>query len=203
MKTTRQTILDYLERNQICSTQEISLALSMTPANARHHLSTLLRQGVVKLAGRQPTTQRGRPTMLYTLAAKANQHNLDQLASALLNELLEGLPPEQKLTVFRHIARRISDASAADTTPMTQRLYSAINRLNQMHYQSRWEARAGGPRLILGHCPYAAVLQDHPELCQMDAYLIESLSGKPVIQIEKLAQDSRGTRFCIFAFPKP
>jgi predicted ArsR family transcriptional regulator len=175
----------------------------MTPANARHHLSTLLRQGVVILAGRQPTTQRGRPTLLYTLAARANQHNLDQLSRALLDVLLDGLPPEQKLTVFRQIARRISEASADDTTPITQRLYSAINRLNQMHYQSRWEARAGGPLLILGHCPYAALLQDHPELCLMDAYLIESLSGKSVKQIEKLAQDSRGSRFCIFAFLKP
>jgi predicted ArsR family transcriptional regulator len=87
---------------------------------------------------------------------------------------------------------------ASQPASLTHRLYQAIQRLNQMGYQARWEAHSEAPRLLLGHCPYAAILSKHPELCQMDAYLLEELMGVPADQIKKLAQDSRGARYCLF-----
>ena len=203
MKTTRQLILDYLERNQITSAVEISHALDMTPANARHHLSTLLDQGVVQVVGQQPKRRRGRPTLLYALTAQASQHNLDQLSHALLAEILSHLPPEQRQVSLKQIAIRLQGEDSTKPASLTQRLYRAVNRLNQMRYQSRWEARAEAPRLILGHCPYALILPAHPELCLMDAYIIESLLGTPVVQVEKLAKDQRGALFCMFNIQKP
>ena len=202
MKTTRQLILDYLERNHITSAAEISHTLDMTPANARHHLSTLLDQGVVQVVGQQPMRRRGRPTLLYALTAQASQHNLDQLSSALLAEILSYVPPEIRQDALKQIAVRLQGEEPSKTASLTQRLYQAVNRLNQMRYQSRWEARAEAPRLILGHCPYAMILPDNPELCLMDAYIIESLLGTSVLQVEKLAKDQRGALFCMFTVQK-
>jgi predicted ArsR family transcriptional regulator len=70
--------------------------------------------------------------------------------------------------------------------------------LNELQYQARWEASAWGPRLILGHCPYAAIVSDHPELCRMDAFLLETKIGKPVEQTGKLQINDTGLPFCTF-----
>jgi len=51
----------------------------------------------------------------------------------------------------------------------SMRMTALIARLNTLHYDAHWEAGASGPRVILGRCPYASVIQKHPELCQMDA----------------------------------
>jgi predicted ArsR family transcriptional regulator len=67
-----------------------------------------------------------------------------------------------------------------------------------MRYQARWEAHADAPRLTLGHCPYAAILPEHPELCALDAALLETLLGAPATQVAKLARDGRGGMYCLF-----
>jgi predicted ArsR family transcriptional regulator len=96
-------------------------------------------------------------------------------------------------------------AAGLDSSPanLTQRLGLAVQRLNEMGYQARWEAHRDAPRLFLGHCPYLAILPEHPELCQMDAHLLENLLGVPASQVKKRAQDSRGARYCLFVAGKP
>ena len=79
-----------------------------------------------------------------------------------------------------------------------RRLASTIERLNSMHYQARWEAGAEGPRIILGHCPYRAIIADHPELCQMDAALLTELLQDEVMQTAKLEPGAGGLPFCGF-----
>jgi len=74
-----------------------------------------------------------------------------------------------------------------------------IQNLNEMNYQSRWEASPDGPRVILSHCPYASVLAENPELCQMDAVFLSSQLGHSVEQIAKLERGPQGIPNCIFA----
>jgi predicted ArsR family transcriptional regulator len=82
--------------------------------------------------------------------------------------------------------------------PITRRLAATVDRLNELHYQARWEAGAAGPRLTLGYCPYAAVIKAHPELCQMDAFLLEERLGLSVKQTAKLQPSAKGLPFCEF-----
>ena len=85
---------------------------------------------------------------------------------------------------------------------LTRRLFRTTEILNQHHYQARWEARPEAPRLVLGHCPFSAILKEHPELCKLDAYLIEHFTGTSVEQTAKLAKDPSGLRFCMFRIGK-
>jgi len=62
----------------------------------------------------------------------------------------------------------------------------SVEKLNQMNYHARWEAGAGGPRILFGHCPYAAIITRHPELCAMDAALLKELFGDELEQIAKI-----------------
>jgi len=129
-------------------------------------------------------------------------HSLDQLASALLDLLQSRAGPGDLDDFLRSLAGRIAQPGApaqpARVENLTQRLYQTVRRLNELHYQARWEAWRGAPRLILGHCPYAAIIDQHPELCRLDAYLLEGLAGAQVEQTSKLAPDIQGALHCIF-----
>ena len=64
------------------------------------------------------------------------------------------------------LAKRLAGDSGFSSQPIARRLNSSVEKLNQMNYHARWEAGPQGPRLIFGHCPYAALIGKHPELCQ-------------------------------------
>jgi predicted ArsR family transcriptional regulator len=66
-----------------------------------------------------------------------------------------------------------------------------------MNYHPRWEAGPQGPRLIFAHCPYAAIIQKHPELCRMDQHLLEKLMGDSAGQLFKIGKDA--SSICVFA----
>ncbi len=201
MANTRQLIMEFLESKQIGTAPEIARAMNMTPANARHHISILVDEGAIVEIGTRRTKGRGRPSLLYAASSHARQHNLDQLSSALLDELLLGKTPDEAAQVLMRLAERLNDGSPY-TSSLTQQLYKAILRLNEMHYDARWEAHADAPYLIFGFCPYANILPEHPELCVLDTHLIETLLARPTRQIDKLAKDERGAVYCRFLIGK-
>lgn len=218
MKTSRQRILDYIRRQRYITAGEISRALRMTPANARHHLAVLADQGVVEVVSTRLTGGKGRPSQVFTLTDQALGGGLEQLAHAMLDILENSLSAEDDSTSsLRLLALRLAQGVAEreangdaqeglDSEPgqytagshMTQRLYAAVSRLNDLGYAARWEARSDAPRVILGHCPYARILDDHPQLCLMDKYVLEVLLQAPVEQVVKLARDVRGAPYCMF-----
>ncbi len=172
---------------------------------------------------------RGRPQLLYGLAETAQAHNLDTLVGVLLDLLAVDEPAEHRLQRYRTIAAGLKSAGLKSaglksagcgvdrpaaapgrarpglkavqprSASLTQRLAATVQDLNHLNYQARWEAHAQGPRLILEHCPYAAILKNHPEICQIDRFLLQELTGVPVAQTERLALDERGAPFCRFA----
>lgn len=197
MDTTRQRILEQIRVRHSLSAAELSITLGTTPANIRHHLGVLLQEGAIEISSQRPGGGRGRPTHLYSLTQQARAHNLDKLAGALLDELLAGLQPEAQLAALQRIAIRLGRQPGGGGT-LTKRLNNCVQIANEMNYQAVWEARSSGPRLVLAHCPYAAILPQHPELCQMDAGLLASMLGVSVVQNAKLAPSRQGGKVCIF-----
>jgi DeoR family suf operon transcriptional repressor len=198
MPTSRQRILEYICTKEAATAPEISSALHMTASNARHHLSALRDEGVVIVIGQRPKEGRGRPVDLYRLAQPVARHNLDGLAHSLLNELLKDTPPNEKEAILEKIALHLAPETSPKTKNLTQRLSQAVQHINQLNYQARWEAHAQGPRLIFQHCPYAAILAQHPEVCTMDRYLLRILLGLPVQQVSKLEGTLTGIPQCVF-----
>jgi predicted ArsR family transcriptional regulator len=197
MDTTRQRILEQISNKHSLSAGELSLALGSTAANIRYHLAILLREGAIEIVDQRTGAGRGRPTRLYALTQYARAHNLEKLADALLQEMLEGLQPEERLEVLKRIASRLC-GQPANSGNLTQRLNVCVHLLNEMNYQTRWEARSSGPRLVFAHCPYAMILSRHPELCQLDASLLEEMLEASVSQVARLAPSRQGGKVCIF-----
>jgi len=198
MNKTRQDILDYLQRRHKGTVEELSQVLSMTRPNIRHHLSILTGQGLVEEAGQLSQEGRGRPTLVYMLSAGSARQGLEQLLEALLDEVNAESNEKVRQQRLVNLAARLQRDEIDQGQPVTLRLNAAVQRLNQLHYRAHWEAHAGGPQGILGQCPYAAILARHPELCQIDHHLLQAMSGRPVLQVEKAASSPDGPHTCRF-----
>ncbi len=190
----RQKILAFLKKQNIATATEIGTALRVTPANVRHHLSLLAADGLVEVVSLRGQGQRGRPQKVYRLGSAVLGDNLAPLAQALLGQI----SPEQMESTLEALGRALAGTLPERSAPLMRRLALTVERLNAMRYQARWEAHLRGPRLVLGHCPYAAIIEGHPELCRMDAVLLQTLLGVGVEQIAKLEQTEMGNIYCIF-----
>jgi predicted ArsR family transcriptional regulator len=195
MQHTRQQIIAYLQQYRIATPNDLGSSIQVTPANIRHHLKILQRSGLVEIVGQQLRHGRGRPRMLYSLTENALHNNLENLASALLQALKWNSQnnDDQLAEVASHLLGKHDPASHMHT-----RLKQAVEKLNQMQYRSRWEASPRGPRIILRNCPYAPILDEHPELCRMDSILITRMLEQPFKQIARLERQPDGVPHCIF-----
>lgn len=210
MKTVRQQILEYLEAHRVASAEEIAQTFKMSGANARYHLAVLIAEGAVEVLGMLQDGNPGRPRQRYSPTRHIHRHNLNRLADALLVEKQAEFDQEKNEDRLKRIADHIwmsgdgrgkenlPQPSASTPANLTQRLAQVVRRLNHMNYDARWEAHAQAPRMIFNHCPYAAIIAEHPELCQMDALLLQKALGLTVSQPIKLGKDANGLPYCMF-----
>jgi predicted ArsR family transcriptional regulator len=193
MMTARHKVLAYLNKAQTASAREISRALKMSAANVRHHLRVLVSDGRLEATSVRGRDGRGRPEKLYSLPQAVLGDNLPALAGALITEAGSAVK-------LGSLAKRLAGDPNNSGQPLARRLSLTIEKLNQMNYHAHWEAGSVGPRLILGHCPYAAILQKHPELCQMDSALLHEMMGESADQISRIGQD--GSSVCVFVIER-
>ena len=189
MTTARQKVLNYFSKARTASAREISRSLKLSAATVRHHLRVLVSDGRLELASVRGRDDRGRPEKVYSLPKSALGDNLGMLSDALLAEAGPSFLTE---VVAAHLAGESNFAGQ----PLAKRLTSTVEKLNQMHYHAHWEAGSEGPRFVFGHCPYAAILGKHPELCGMDHALLKNLTGQPVTQISRTGKE--GSSVCVF-----
>jgi predicted ArsR family transcriptional regulator len=195
MQLTRQQILDYLQTNRVATPVEMSRALQVTAANIRHHLRILREAGLVEVVGTRKTRGRGHPMKLYSLTERALQDNLEVLSAALLTVVLADTPDVDAAL------ERIAAAILGNCCPPESahaRLNRAVEHLNKLHYHAAWEASPDGPRVILRNCPYAPILESHPELCRLDAALLSLLLDASVMQTARLERSPDGAPHCAF-----
>jgi DeoR family transcriptional regulator, suf operon transcriptional repressor len=189
MVTARQKILAHLNKTRTASAREISRALKMSSATVRHHIRVLVSDGRLEMVSVRGREQRGRPEKIYSLPPAALGDNLSALSDALLSEAGSGVRMEV-------LAKHLAGESSFANQPLAKRLNLSVEKLNQMNYHARWEAGSEGPRIIFTHCPYAAIIEKHPELCKMDEAMIKEWLGQPAKQILKTGKE--GSSVCVF-----
>jgi predicted ArsR family transcriptional regulator len=194
MSETREKIIEILEKMKAATVDELSRKIQVTQADVRHHLTILVRLKVVEKAGVTRSESRGRPQNIYRLAVPARKDNLAGLASSLLRIVNQTGDAAVLLEVAETLASGDSKKGDRPGPPMV----AAIQRLNELEYQARWEAHASSPHIILGNCPYRPILDQHPELCTLDALLIKSLTGMEADQAAKLETSPEGALYCLF-----
>lgn len=191
MTTARQKVLGYLNKIHTASAKDISRALKMSSATVRHHLRVLTSDGRLEMSSVRLLQGKGRPEKVYSVPQAALGDNLSALSEALFVEAGSSVKAEA-------LAKRLAGESDFSNLPLAKRLNLVVEKLNQMNYHARWEAGSAGPRIIFGHCPYAVIVEKHPELCRMDLNLLVQLMARGVEQESKAETHKRG--FCPYVF---
>jgi predicted ArsR family transcriptional regulator len=191
MITARQKVLAHFKKNRSASAREIGRALNMSAPNARHHLGILVSDGRLEVTSVQQHAERGRPEKMYSLSQSAQGDNLSVLAEALLEGRVDLDAVGKSIALSQGL-------TGIANQPMPKRLSLLIEKLNEMHYQARWEAGAEGPRVIFGRCPFSKIIEAHPGLCKLDGTMLETALGRPIVSFKKPESNMRG--FCPLIF---
>jgi len=200
-KTTRQQILDLLAARDTATASDISQIIHITHANSRYHLNNLETEGLVRVIGySQPLARKGRPARQYQLTSTFNENNMDILSHLLLTKLKSLVSETEWSECMFSIAKGFSSGATSLSSPrnLGSRLNFLVRFLNEKHYHARWEARPDSPSIILEHCPYRMLVDQHPELCVMDSKLINEILYQPVELVDKLCKNQDGIEFCVF-----
>ena len=149
---------------------------------------------------------RGRPAIRYRPSDRLLGDNLAQIAESLLEAYASNTRPRPEGPPLRALVDGLLGqlGPPRDRLPVMLQLRELTDALNQIHYMARWEAGAEGPRIVFGHCPYAAIIERHPELCQMDRLALGEHMQAAASQIAKIDPRSYAATQCVFVLgPRP
>jgi len=200
MTTARQRVLNYLKKQRSASAAQIGRGLNMSAATVRHHLSIMVGDRRIIVVGARRTEKRGRPVKLYRVSDKLIGDNLAMLSDVVLIETLNKLSPAKQNEFIKSLAKNLTLQMKSNDFDVTiaKRIGSAIESLNKFYYQARWEAGSQGPQILFAHCPYAAIIDQHPELCRMDEMILGELIGLRFEQFAKIGKEPADSNHCIF-----
>lgn len=211
----RQNILEILKESSGATVAELAERLNMAPVSVRHHLDILQGDNLICVDGLARTGAVGRPQQVYALTEDANRYfpdNFAALASGLLRQLRDLLPPDRFESALRSMAREfaapaasIAREDAPNGDPVNEvseeRMDAIVHFLNERGYLARWERRVTTGGLETGaadesvfflhkcNCPYADISADHHELCIMDQALVDELVGRHCERVRSIAAD--------------
>lgn len=201
MQPTRQAILEHLKTHGQATVDELAEFLGLTSVTVRHHLDVLRGEGLVSEPQIRHRISRGRPQYMFTLTERASAHfpkGYGDLAGKVLDEV-RAMDPQMVNVIFQGVAARLSAEAAAPSgeEPLPARLERAVRFLSDHGYVARWEAHADGYLLHTNNCPYEALSERNPELCQMDMVLVGNLLGVVPQRLSRLAEGATSCAYLV------
>ncbi|MBN1680027.1 MAG: ArsR family transcriptional regulator [Anaerolineae bacterium] len=185
MQQTRRHILEILKERKEATIDEIVTALSerigkITAVTVRHHLEILRGDGLVAAPSVRRRSAPGRPQYVYSLTERAADHfpnNYQGLATALLEQIKEQLPPTRVNDIIEGVAENMVNEADIPDGPLDARMEHTVAYLNHHGYTAKWRPGDDGYLLTISNCPYEQVSCSNRELCRMDEKLIRGLTG--------------------------
>ena len=174
--STRGRIIILLRRSSR-TVDELAQVLGLTHTAVRAHLAALERDGLVQQ--RSERRGGGKPSLVYDLTPAAEYLFLKSYAQLL--DVLQGrMTTEEIKTLLREIGRRMAAEWKHPPGNLRVRLEAAVEVLNELGSLMERETE-GGALCIRGYrCPFAAVVREHPEVCDLAETLLSELMGVPV-----------------------
>lgn len=172
-----------LLRGATKTVNELAKELELTDNAVRAHLLSLERDGLIRQSGIQRGTRK--PHFAYELTPEA-EHLFPKAYDALLNQLitvLKGrLAPKAVDAVLREVGRSLAKNQASDLrgADLESRAQTALKVLETLGGSARIEREKNKLLIRSGSCPFAAVVAEHPEVCQLAEALVAKIMGVPV-----------------------
>jgi predicted ArsR family transcriptional regulator len=198
MQTTRQQILEHLQRHGRATVKELGQLLRLTSTGIRQHLTVLERDGLV--VAREERGRVGRPTLVYTLTEKAETlfpKGYDELATALLEEIRAEEGSERLYELLHRVAQRLAESfwERVQGKSLAQRVEETALILQEQGCLVDWEPRDGEFLLHEFTCPLSKMAKQDSSVCTLHLELVRLLTGADTRLVRSLL---RGERACTY-----
>ncbi|MCX8024942.1 MAG: winged helix-turn-helix transcriptional regulator [Thermanaerothrix sp.] len=190
-KSTRERILQTLLANPRCTINELAQAVGISPISVRHHLNSLLAEGLV--ASEEERHGVGRPRLVYYLTEAGLERfptRYVRLTTRLLNQLKGTLSSQAMSEIFAQIGEEIATGyhSIVEKMSTEERLEFLRKILAEEGFLVEWEKDGDTYRIREVNCPYYYLSQQYPEVCSVDQSLISTLLAHPADKISCIVQ---------------
>ena len=198
---TRESILRSLRVQGQCTVKELAEIVGISPVSVRHHLSYLQANRLV--TAKEVRYGVGRPHHVFSLTDAAHElfpTRYFQLTTRLLEEIKDGLSQEQVKTLFKGIARSITEnyGESFEGLPMEERFKRLVGLLSNEGFDAEYEKQEGQFTIHMFSCPYLKLVQQHPEICLVGQALISEALSLP---FERITCFFDGDAHCTFSIP--
>ena len=198
MQTTRQQILEHLQRHGRTTVKELGQLLRLTSTGIRQHLTVLERDGLVLASEERGRV--GRPTLVYTLTEKAETlfpKGYDELAIALLEEIRAEEGSERLYQLLHRVAQRLAESfwERVQGKSLAQRVEETALILQEQGCLVDWEQRDGEFFLHEFTCPLSKIAKQDSSVCTLHLELVRLLTGADTRLVRSLL---RGERSCTY-----
>ena len=181
LATTRGQIIALLRRSTR-TVGELAEALELTDNAVRTHLAALERDGLVEQR-RGPVRGVGKPAAVYALTPAADAllpKAYAPVLGILLGTLAERLGRDAVAELLREVGRRAAAGRGGEATDARMRIDAAYGVLGELGGVADVEETDGAVVIRGFSCPLAALVPEHPEVCQLAEALLAEIVGLPV-----------------------
>jgi predicted ArsR family transcriptional regulator len=199
MQSTRQHILEYLQRQGRATVKELGALLGLTSTGIRQHLTVLERDGLVDT--REERGRVGRPTLVYSLTEKADSlfpKTYDALAAVLLEEIRSSQGNERLHDLLHKVAERMAAPYAERTEgrPLPERVRETARIMEEQGCLVDVREAGDGEYFIDEFtCPFPRVAQQDRSVCALHVDFVRVLTGGDTRLTQSLL---RGERACCY-----
>ena len=206
LQSTRQSILEYLQRQGRATVKELGALLGLTSTGIRQHLTVLERDGLVE--AHEVRGRVGRPTLVYSLTEAADAifpKNYDLLASVLLEEIRSNEGNEKLHQLLRKVAARLASVymDRVEGKPLPQRVEETARIMEEQGCLV--EVQQQGEEYYIDEftCPFPKVAEQDPAVCALHVDFVRLLSGGDTRLTQSLLRGQRACTYRIRPVDKP
>ena len=205
MQSTRQHILEYLQRQGRATVKELGNLLGLTSTGIRQHLTVLERDGLVD--AREERGRVGRPTLVYSLTEKADAlfpKTYDALATVLLEEIRYSQGNERLHDLLHKVAERMAApyAERIEGRPLPERVRETARIMEEQGcLVDVREAGDGEYYIDEFTCPFPKVAQQDRSVCALHVDFVRVLTGGDTRLTQSLLRGERACCYRIRATP--
>ena len=203
MKSTRERVLLSLLSHPRSTITELGEKVGINAISVRHHISSLLIEGLI--GAEEERHGVGRPRQVYYLTESGSERfptNYLRLTTKILDQMKSTLPAPVVDKLFTEIALDMSAnyQELAVNLTLEEKLNLIKTLLSREGFTVDWEKAGDEYRIHEISCPYFHVGQNHPEVCKVDQTMISSILSIPVEKINCLLL---GNDHCTYVVKQP
>jgi len=206
MQSTRQQILEYMQRHGRATVKELGALLGLTSTGIRQHLTVLERDGLVE--AREERGRVGRPTLVYTLTDQADSlfpKRYDDLAGVILEQIRAEEGNERLHHLLGRVAQRLAqpyqDRVAGKDLP--QRVQETARIMEEQGCLVDLAENDGAYYIDEYTCPFPKIAEADRAVCALHVEFVRHLTGGDTRLTRSLLRGERSCTYRIRPAGKP